>query len=320
MAEEPKTGLDAIRKRFEAGGAPIMGVKPNVAPKLTNTPKPNIAAKFGGGVGNTSACNGTVNKDTGKESQSKGSSAIVDNKTDSSSKDEESPANRGWSGAKRNSKVNIPDAFLNNTDNSPKVKTPLKPVPPTKPKSDNNNNASNSPTPGKFDHLGKVRFENKVVDSESSNSTQASKDGDHKPGLAHKTNASRSGSVLAMAGVLETNGPIDFKARLKPVNPKPTTPLKKPNESSSDSVQVELRNKQNKFGVRTSNKRKSVQSVIRNIDGKKFHRIDAKQLDDSSKAPEKPESLDEDIDLEALNEDFHQALKTIGKLFKQCKS
>lgn len=313
--EEPKSGLDALRKRFESGGAPIMGIKPAVAPKVN---APAVARKWGGGGGGSvSACNGIVNKDSGKQSQDKSDSAIVNN--DVVKRDGDSIQNRGVQ-AKRNSKVNIPDAFRNS---EPPIKPNPKPTLTPKPKSDNNNNASSSTSSstasGKVD-IAK-RFERKTSDSDQVNSTRKNSVGkpssgneDRKPVIGEKPNSPRGVNVLQMAS---PSAVADLKSRLKPVGAKVdgkpvTTQRKLSDPSHTDLENVELRNRQNKFGNRTSDKRKSVKSVIRNLDGKKFHRIEVGTLNDSSKPPEKPDSLDFEIDLEALVEDFKKALQVIG--------
>lgn len=312
MAEEQKSGLDAIRKKFESGQAPIMGFKPPVAsskPAVVASSKPALAARFGGGINN--ACNGSV----AKESHVKVGSAIVNSRNDDVQKrDSGGTADRGI-GPKRNSKVNIPDAFRSNAE--PPVAIKPKPVPTPKPKSDSNNNAS---TPDKFS-LQKVKFGQKS-EPESTNTVKPSilkgniskttdtNNESEKPGVGAKPNSPRGINVLAMANSMQAN---DLKAKLKPV-----TPPKKPSGSSgSETDQVALRNKFNKFGNRTSEERKSVKSsVIRKLDGKKFHRVDPSALKNSGKAPEKPEELDFEIDLEVLIEDFNKAVEAIGKSYQ----
>lgn len=307
--EESKSGLDALRKKFESGGAPIMGVKPAVASQGN---APAVARRWGGG-GNVSACNGIVNKDSGKQSQDKSDSAIVNSKV--VKRDGDSIQNRGFQ-AKRNSKVNIPDAFRNNSE--PPIKPNPKPALTPKPKSDNNNNASSSTSSstasGKMDIAR--RFERKTSDSDQVNSTRKNSVGkpsgheDWKPVIGEKPNSPRGVNVLQMASQSTV---ADLKSRLKPVGAKVDgKPVPLQRNLSDTSENVELRNKQNKFGNRTSDKRKSVKSVIRNLDGKKFHRIEVGTLNDSSKPPEKPDSLDFEIDLEALVEDFKKALQVIG--------
>jgi len=49
------------------------------------------------------------------------------------------------------------------------------------------------------------------------------------------------------------------------------------------------------------------------MDGRKFLKVETSTLNDSGPAPEKPELLDFEIDLEALIEDFNKALQVIGE-------
>ena len=311
MAEEPKSNLDAIRKRFEGSKAPPMGMKPPV--KFNSGPKPVVTPKSVGVGDSGRACNGSVANNVGVN---KTGSAIVNNgnKEDAQKKDAGIVG-----GPKRNSKVNIPDAFRTSSESPPVASKPqLKPGLSPKPKNDTNNNASNNTasttTPGKF-NLKNNKFAQKTEPEtinakpsylKGSNATNKTVQNNEspKPAVGAKPNSPRGVNVLATS--MDAS---DLKAKLKPVTQRKTS-----DTSQGDSSEIELRNKLNKFGNKASVKRKSVKaSVIRTMDGKKFLKVETSTLNDSGPAPEKPELLDFEIDLEALIEDFNKALQVIGE-------
>ena len=125
-------------------------------------------------------------------------------------------------------------------------------------------------------------------------------------GLAQKVNLFQAANGTAQS-------PLDLRAALKPVNKKRSdlNSESSDNKHKDESEEVALRNRANK------DKRSRLtihKSVIRNSDGRKFHRVDVSSIENVGPPPEKPPKLDVDIDLADMIAGFEYAVHKIGML------
>ncbi|XP_053395312.1 FYN-binding protein 1-like isoform X2 [Mercenaria mercenaria] len=324
------SGLSAIKARFEGAqnkfeSNPAPGLKPGI------TPKPKVLPKYGGG-GGLNIC-GAVDK---KEGSIPNALRPKNAETD---KPQDKPSETSSNGPlkKRDSKVNIPEAFRQKTD-APPVETKPKPgVKPSKWGSDSNNNAKvngippaknkdiieNAISQRKFGVGGAVKTSNwsqspsgNVSPREKTADTNIPKTESDSPKQKSPRGVGTANDVLAKVVAMSGSPAADFKAKLRHVEPtknspsavsvSPIKPVLRKNSSDSNDVPWRRNLKSAKLRERT----KSVRTVIRVIDGKKFLKNDDSCLQDDS-PPDKPDKLDCDIDIDALGVEYKEAMESL---------
>ena len=105
----------------------------------------------------------------------------------------------------------------------------------------------------------------------------------------------------------------------KPISPAGTGSPKRfniPKNKSQENVSVELRRVMvDSSDVRKILHRKSVKSVIRKSDDKRFRKVELDSIRDSGNVPVKPDPIYEEIDWEDLEKEFKRTVQEKGKLF-----
>ena len=222
--------------------------------------------------------------------------------------------------AKRDSKVEIPSVFKVNDDSSHNVPAKLpKPKTPVRKTFDTNNNSKSD-----------TKENEKMVEkkttgiSDKENSSQSSSQGSPLGLSVHERAKLLSGNLPKMTPDTVTGSPKS-KQGIKPqTSDKPNSPAGTgspkpfilPKDKSQENVTVELRRViVGSSDVKKILHRKSVKSVIRNTDDKKFKVLECDSIKDCGKAPEKPEKLLVDIDWVDLEKEFKRTVQEKGKLF-----
>lgn len=335
------TGLNAIKARFEqAQNLFESPASTSPGPKPGITTKPKVQPKYGGGPG-LNICAGPAEKPV--VNSFKPTSAIANNINKSDTAKSDKPQSIG-NATRRNSKLNIPTAFLgDNTPASPVVEN--KPIPEPKPKpvpkwkSDSNNNAANANVNG-IAHIEKIDIQSlektlsrRPSQPESAKAGIAKTSPRGKPTVGSVPDDEGSGgsapkpmsprgrgagggiNVLAMVSSMsgDSNSPVNLKSKLRHVDPakKGVSPISmNTDHSNSSNEQIPWRRslKSAKFREQASLKRKSLITVTRKADGKVFHRVGENSMKSEEGPPDKPEKLDCEVDLEALEQDYKDAL------------
>ena len=311
------SGLSALKNKFENPGSGT--TKPTTVPKPGIPSKSgNIAAKFGSvatsgykpptsGTGFTKPFVGSANKIN--------SNKLNENEEANKEKQTTDPPSL----VKRNSKVNIPAAFQTGSAPPPfdKPNTAVKPVPKWKQKQDDSNNNNNKET---------LTNSNVLKDSVGNTETMLNKDS--KPNSLPKKplpSPSYSGNVKEKANLLFGGvSPSDLKSNLKPVSArlqetktqdKPEASVKpiipKRTDSDKGTPTVEFRTKLEQLNKA---KRKSVKSIVRSKDNRKFHKVEPDDIQSEEVVPNKPDKLDIEVDWEKLAADFKNLQKDLGKI------
>ncbi|XP_060571524.1 FYN-binding protein 1-like isoform X3 [Ruditapes philippinarum] len=323
------SGLSAIKARFE--GAQSKFETPPLRPKPNVTSKPKVLPKYGGGPG-LNVCAAGDKKDGNVENAFKPKSAI--NTVDDNSQDKPSEASFNGPGKKRDSKVNIPEAFRQKLENASVEVKPKTAIKPPKWGSDSNNNAKiNGISPSKnkealenalsqkFGALNSVKPvkppqspTGKVSPRENTTDSSIPKTQSDSPKPNSPRGVGSGADVLAKVAALTSDSNVDFKAKLKHVELKKTSPASVavkpiiPIGPADGSNAVQWRNRLK--SAKNRENVKSVRTVIRVIDGKRFLKNTESCLGDDS-PPEKPAKLDCDIDVNALEQDYKDALENI---------
>lgn len=329
------SGLSAIKARFE--GAQSKFETSSQGPKPVVTAKPKIIPKYGGGAGlNVCAVADKKDGNITNALRPKGSVNTVDN--NSQEKSSEAPNSSGPF-KKRDSKVNIPEAFRQKLEAAPVDTKPKPGVKPSKWGSDSNNNAKiNGISPGKnkeaienalsqkFGALNNVKQPvkppisptGKVSPRVNTEDLSIPKTQPDSPKQKSPRGVGSGIDVLAKVAALSNDSSTDFKAKLRHIELNKTGPSSVavkpiiPRGSITDANAVTWRNKLK--SAKNRENVKSVRTVIRVIDGKKFLKNNESCLSDDS-PPEKPAKLDCDIDVDALEQDYKDAIESIGKHF-----
>lgn len=318
------TGLSALKARFEQ----TQNATPSTGPKPL-TPKPKPPQKYGGG-GGLNICAVGEKKEGGAPVALNEKNAVKE-ENDFVARVKPPGVSSGVPLKKRDSKVNIPEAFLHKVENTPGAIKPKPSIKPNKWSSDSNNNAKVNGVTAELENVlahkrPSITSTSKQSDSENTSGGKVSprdKSTDSSiPKSPDSPKRKTSPKIASGVGVLaqvarfagDSNAPLDFRSKLKHVDQKKNSPSSfsvspKP-LNDIDSKDVPWRNnlKSALFRERT----KSIRSVIRVSDGKKFLKVDDSSLSDDG-PPQKPEKLDCDIDLTSLETDFKEAVESIGK-------
>ncbi|XP_052775638.1 FYN-binding protein 1-like isoform X4 [Mya arenaria] len=302
-AESSKTvapmSAKELMAKFEASG-----FKPAVCLKPTVTSKPAVAPKWGGGPGLNLAGGGAQTASPAKTANNAVNGAIPNSVTNREKSSEEQ------GGPKRRSIVEDRlAAFQNKGTPTPADKPKPGMNPPVAPKfkaSDQNNNP-NAAGPRQFgfkhnkpDSIQDIAKKPSVLTGSSFEKDTPNHSSPHSPRGVNLFGAA-NGPVVS---------PMDLKAHLKPVNRNKPFIGHKPSEIK-DEVALRLNDKKSKQSRHSLHK-----SVIRNIDGKKFHRAELTSSDDFGPAPEKPSKLEEEIDLADMITHFEQSVKSMDMNIK----
>lgn len=267
------TSISALRSRFD---------RPEASPKPT-TPK------YGGG--------GTLNVFAAGPGDIKPSTA---NKI---LRDPQSPTSTIPNGtAERTSKLNIPAAFQQKSENTPdKPQTAAKPFRKSSTSDDNNNpNTMTSVEPGKVAGIRGIsgKFDGKT-------------DGKISP---------RGGNVSAIAGELfKDKSPLDLKSNLRKVSDSKLNfenkTIDKPVSTTPKQLDFRknLHHIENKLAENVVSKPwQKPASLTRKSDGKKFKKVDKfSVVKPLGKGPDKPDKLDIEIDFENLALDFNKCVEAV---------
>ncbi|KAL4236953.1 hypothetical protein ACF0H5_005339 [Mactra antiquata] len=311
--------VSALLSRFEnQADAPV---KPVV------TPKPGVKPKYGGGPGLNIASAGDrkdatqsngikpkvpVNKpnvepenDAGPKSVGKRWEARVASQTDSD-KSKPKPAPKIGAAWQKKIETNKPTDNENNNDTD-KVenKNADKPEPqigkkvPGKLNLESRFGGANIPLPvAMVSPTGPVT-KNKPAEANIPKKENQSAGDAKQISPRRKPDTPTGVNLLGGLKSTNTNGPIDFRSKLKPASERRLS-----KEIGSHHEDVQLRSPANGFGPRVSLKRVSITTVIRTSDGKKFQKMNVKSLDDNTPVPEKPSKVDFDLDLSMLAIDY----------------
>ena len=329
------SALDSIKKKFENKPDQVQQSAPkklNPALKPKPLPKklPDGKLNLGGGgylqgvVGNDRIpkVNGSIDNTSSAVSEKR--DHPVTEKTDqTSSVNTKESAVRIINNAlsKRDGVREISSIFKGNDDSShnipPKV-TP-KPKPVVRRTSDANNNSKSdtkeSERTAEKKMTGTVDRENSLQSSSQSSPIGLSVHERAKL-LANSGNLPNMKPDLASSPRTKGMKPLTSE---KPISPAGTGSPKRfniPKNKSQENVSVELRRVMvDSSDVRKILHRKSVKSVIRKSDDKRFRKVELDSIRDSGNVPVKPDPIYEEIDWEDLEKEFKRTVQEKGKLF-----